>query len=373
MTSKYEIWYCDDAGRRINLLENIAFFSYARTVSGFSNCIVGLGFDNWVKNIPSVFNPDARIDIWRSPIEGVPTRREKSFWLRKHSVYTRQDGVRMIELFGRDAKDVLRRQYISSFPAAGLTGTIDNIMKYLVTNYVLGTATVPTGELTVDGNSSDGPSITVNYKSRNVLDALNELMDISVTKNKELSTNKKIYFDLEELNSSVNNGFGYRFATYPTLRGKDRTSGLLFSEENGNIVTPTYYEDYLEQQTAFDVFNIDVPAANATATSNDRYLSRWNYIRAGISSSETNVNINQSTANTELQKAAAAKVMNVSFVNSPGGPTQPRSLYGVDWDLGDLLPVKYAGIVFNTEVQVVYVSVNDKGEEMITGRSLLGE
>lgn len=373
MTARYELWLCDDSGVRINLLENIAFCSYARTVSGFSNCIVGLSFDKWVKLFPSIFRTDWRIDIWRSPIEGVPARREKSFFLRKYSVYTRQDGMRMIELFGRDAKDILRRQYVSSFPVAGLTDTIDNIMKYLVTNYVLGTATVPTGELTVDGNSSDGPSITVNYKSRNVLDALNELVDISVTKNNELSTNKKIYFDVEEVNSSINSGFGYRFATYATLRGRDRTSGLLFSEENGNIVSPTYYEDHLEEQTVFDVFNIDVPAANATATSNDRYLSRWNYIRAGTSSSETDVNINQSTANTELQKAAAAKVMNVGFVNSPGGPTQPRSLYGVDWDLGDLLPVKYAGKVFNTEVRVVYVSVDDKGEETITGRSLLGE
>jgi hypothetical protein len=148
---------------------------------------------------------------------------------------------------------------------------------------------------------------------------------------------------------------------------------LLFSEENGNIASPTYYEDYLDQFTVFDEFNADVPAANATANSNDQYISRWNYARAAASSSETDVNINQSLANTELQKNAAKKMMNVQFVNSPGSNVQPRSLYGVDWDLGDLLPVKYAGKVFNTEVKVIYVSVNDKGEETISGRSTLGE
>jgi hypothetical protein len=47
-------------------------------------------------------------------------------------------------------------------------------------------------------------------------------------------------------------------------------------------------------------------------------------------------------------------------------------LYGVDWDLGDLLPVKFAGKTFNVEVKVVYVSVDKDGKETITGRSTIG-
>jgi hypothetical protein len=47
----------------------------------------------------------------------------------------------------------------------------------------------------------------------------------------------------------------------------------------------------------------------------------------------------------------------------------PRSLYGIDWDMGDLLKVNYAGKQFEIEVINVYVSVNENGEEKITGRN----
>jgi len=275
MTARYEIYLCDDSGRRLKLLENVAFFSYARTVSGFSNCTVALPFDAWEKEMPSIFSLDWRIDIWRSPIEGVPARREKSFFLRKYVVYQRQDGMRIIELFGRDAKDMLRRQYIDTWTVAGNTNYIDDLMKYIVTNYLVGTTTVPTGELVIDGNASEGPSITTpNFLNRNMLDALDEMNDASESLNLTVSTNKVIYFDMIEDDSLITNGFGYNFRTYAELRGADRTSDLLFSVENGNINEPNYFEDFLDAHTVFDVYNEDEPTADASASNNDQYLSR---------------------------------------------------------------------------------------------------
>lgn len=373
MASRYEIWLCDDAGRRINFLTNLAFFSYARTAFGFSTCTVGMAFDAWQKIAPSIYTPDWRIDIWRAPSENVAMRREKSYLIRKYNVYQRQeDGVRVIELFGRDARDILRRQYLSSWPGGGMTDYLDDIMKYIVTNNIVGTSTVPAGEFAVDGDGSLGPLIVVDFDERNVLDVLNELQGMSESLNLVSSTNKKIYFDVEEDGSLVTNGFGYRFKTYATLRGGDRTKGLLFSVENGNIIEPNLYEDHLDSITAFDVFNQDDPTGDASVVSPDRYLSRWNYVVDGQSSSETNPTVNQNTAYAELQKRRYKKVLNVTFANSPGSADQPRSLYGVDWDLGDLLPVKFAGMTFDVEVKVVYVSVDKNGKETISGRSTLG-
>jgi hypothetical protein len=51
---------------------------------------------------------------------------------------------------------------------------------------------------------------------------------------------------------------------------------------------------------------------------------------------------------------------------------QPRSLYGLDWDLGDLLPVFFAEKYFTAEVVVVHVSVNEDGEESIVGMNTVG-
>lgn len=373
MPARYEIWLCDDAGRRINFLPEVAFFSYAIAVSGYSTCTVGLAFDVWEKIVPTVFSPDWRIDIWRSPSEGVNLRRERSYLLRKYNIYQRQeDGIRIIELFGRDAKDILRRQYLASFPDGGLTDYLDDIMKYIVANNIVGTSTIPSGEFTVDGDASLGPSVAVDFDERNVLDILNELREMSDSLNLQSSSNRKIYFDVVEDASLVSSGFGYRFKTYADLRGGDRTNGLVFSVENGNIIAPNLYEDHLEAISAYDIFNQDDPSGDASVESPDRYLSRWNYIKDGQSSSDTDPTINQNLAYAELQKRRYKKVLNVEFVNSPGSADQPRSLYGVDWDIGDLLPVKFAGMIFDVEVKVVYVSVDKDGKETLTGRSTVG-
>jgi hypothetical protein len=60
-------------------------------------------------------------------------------------------------------------------------------------------------------------------------------------------------------------------------------------------------------------------------------------------------------------------MLNVTFLDSPGSSYQPRSRYGIDWDLGDLLRVNYAEKNFGAMVAIVYVSINDQGKENISG------
>jgi len=53
----------------------------------------------------------------------------------------------------------------------------------------------------------------------------------------------------------------------------------------------------------------------------------------------------------------------------PIAQNTPESLYGIQWDLGDLLPVWYADKWFAVEVEVVYVAMDENGAENITGRT----
>ena len=174
-----------------------------------------------------------------------------------------------------------------------------------------------------------------------------------------------------EDDSLVSGGFGYRFRTYPSLRGADRTSGIVFSPENGNLVAPVYFEDYGEQVTGVYLYNQS--GLLTSAQSDDQYLSRWNFIKLDKSTDKTSATAALNDAYATLKKLGVNKQMNASFLNSPGSSEQPRSLYGLHWDLGDLLPVKYAGKAMNVEVAIVYVSVNENGEESITGKSVVGE
>ena len=86
MASRYELWLLDDSGRRITLLEDMAFFSYSRTVKGFSTVLVGIPYDAFVGKIYPIFEPDRRIEVWRSAGFGIPLRREGVYLLRKPKI-----------------------------------------------------------------------------------------------------------------------------------------------------------------------------------------------------------------------------------------------------------------------------------------------
>lgn len=369
--AKYEIYLTDDAGRRITLLNKFAFMSLSRTTIGYGTFHIGLPLKDF--NVAPIFLPDRRIEVWRSAGLGYTMRREGSFFLRKWNVYTREtDNMQILEFFGRSPIDILRRQSVISTTVANYSKTnpIDNMMKTIVSeNFISPQQTAPAGEFSVDGNVSLGPSISHTFYGQVVLDVLKDLRDASFTLNKTLSTNKKIYFDVVEGAPLSGGGFGYIFRTFAGLRGTDRTKATIFSVENGNIKDPSYYEDHLESATLADVVNLNSSASNGSATSSERYLSRWNDIHVVRQTSETLLAYNNTEANQILQGAVSDKSLNVSFVDSPGSDRQPRSLYGIDWDFGDLLPVRFARKDFNTEVAIVYLSLNESGEENIVGMS----
>lgn len=382
MSSQYEIWLCDDRGARLHLFPKIDNFAYSRTTQGLGTIQLSVPFDDYIKDVPSLFRPDWRLDVWRSPQKGISARREGSFLLGRYQIYQRtSDNVRIIEFYARSPVDILRRQCWET--DADQTDEIDDMMKNVVRGMFVtnpsATSTAPTvvnngvytytGEFAVDEDASDGPIVTSSFYLRPVLDILNDLRKSSFSLNLLSSSNTKIYFDVIEDESLASGGFGYRFRTYPNLRGSDRTSGIIFSPENGNLVAPVYFEDYQDEITG--IYLYDQGVLVASAQSDNQYLSRWHFVKRDRTTS-LSAAAAQNEAYSDLKKNAADKSMNATFLSSPGSPEQPRSLYGLDWDLGDLLPVKYAGKSMNVEVAIVYVSMNDQGEEKITGKSQVG-
>jgi len=385
MSATYEVWICDDRGQRKYLVEKFSSLSYSRTTHGFGTCQLILPYVKYFSAMGTLPRPDMRIDIWRSPYSGIPARREGSYLIRKVTIYRRTtDNVTMLELFGRSPLDILRRQaWRTNEP---ITDSIDNIMKTVVSGRFVTNLTAYStspnsfasgvytslGEFASDGNASDGPSITASFYLRNVLDILSDLKATSFSLNEIDPANKRIFFDLIEDESLVQNGFGYRFRTYPDLRGLDRTSGVVFSTENGNLQAPVYYEDYLDSVTSVFHFNSSATWLSQSAQSSDQYLSRWNYVESANTGSESDQAADLTRIYSELKEQKSKRVFTADFLNSPGSKNQPRSLYGVDWDMGDLLPTKFADQTFTSEVAIVYVGINDSGKETITGKTTVG-
>ena len=369
MSSSWEFWLCDDAGRRITLLQEIGFVAITRSTRGYGTIHLGLPYETYMQGVATVFQPDWRIDAWRSPEHGIPMRREGSFLLRKYRIYDRDtDDVRVIEFNGRSPLEILRRwsviNPIKSFFRKKLP--IDDMMKAIVTeSFVSPTPRVaPAGEFEVDGNMSLGPTVTRSFFGKVVLDILKELKATSFSMNEITPTDRRIFFDVVE-GPGLLNGFGYTFRTYADLRGTDRTGGLIFSVENGNLKAPAYEENYLEETT-------EAQSGKTAVQSPDINLSRWNRILEywdGASSTPTEQN---ARANAILRDKGKKLSVDATFLNTPGGRNKPRSLYGVDWDLGDLLRVQYGGKNVTAEVEIVYLALDESGRETVTAKNTVG-
>jgi hypothetical protein len=315
-------------------------------------------------------------------------RREETYLLREEIIDTREsDSMQIIRIFGRSGVDLLSRRFViqaEDTAYASKTAPIDDMMKAIVREQMLygscvdetgtldNTRAWPSGEFLVDQDQSFGPSTTKTFQDRNVLDVLKELKDASFALHDQAVTNRKIYFDMVETQIAGTNRFGWTFRTFADLRGSDRTYAVEFSLENENLKTPGYVKSHMDEINAVYVKN--GTTVQEVLDSNRVASSRWNrceYTRFGYY--EASAAGLTTIGNSELGAGIPREQLTAIFLNVPETGHSPRSLYGIDWDLGDLLPVNYAGLQFNAEVMIVYVSLNDQGKENITGRNKVGE
>lgn len=422
MSSSYEIWLLDDTGKRITLFQNYSFFSYARSVKGFGTFEIGMPYELYRKSVPIFFQPDWRIDVWRSPKTGVPMRREGMFLLRMPRLYTREDGMDIIVLYARDTKDLINRRHV--IQPAGTSYTrkqdyIDDMMKEIVRQQMLyGTATdadmvvdytraYPQDEFFVAGDVSLGPLYSKTFAERNVMDILRELQDASWQLYEINPVNQKIYFDvvpvdlramilyildeedgtaildesgnpiLDESSIDTNSNIGFRFETYAGLYGKDRSDGVVFSKANNNAKDISYSVNHFDEKNSAIVKGFGRGDSREWAVVDNTQAinqSRWNRIETFVdASTEPDQTRLEDFGYPALDANIPKEDLNATFLNVAGSEDTPESLYGIQWDLGDILPVYYADKKFLVEVQIVYVSMNDEGNETITGRSEVGD
>ena len=393
----YEIWLTDDSGQRMFPLEKYINFAYTRSSMYLSTLQIQFNFKEWVEMVNPFFRPDWRIEVWRSPAYGYPMRLEDVYMLRKPEVYTREgDAVQTFFLRGRNGVDLLNRRYVIQYTDTSYTTKetyIDDLMKAIVREQMLygscldytgvsdNDRAFPQGEFSVQDDLSIGPNAKLSFADRNVLDIMRELMELSFNMNLTLSTNRKIFFGVVpvELKGSTatlaepNARIGYEFRTFADLRGTDRTDGIEFSVENGNLKAPTYIESHFDEVNAVYVKGQGIDSGRATLEVENLTLinkSRWNRCEnVRTATYETDASGLQGEADVALGEGRPIFNLDAVFLNSPGSKNTPRSLYGIDWDMGDMLPASYAGKQFNIEVVNVYVSVDDMGNENITGRN----
>ena len=411
----------DDSGKRILLLQDIAYFSYSRSILNFGTLMIGVPYQKLRQKIDPVFKPDWRIDVWRSPATGLPLRREQTYLLRLYKIYTREsDNLQIIAFYGRDAKDLLRRRYViqpAGYSQTLKSGYIDDLMKEVVREQMLYGSCVdetgtqdnsrayPQDEFLVQGDLSLGPYYSSTFAEMNVLDVLKEFQDASIQYHEdEPLYYSRIYFDvvpfaaqglviyildeetgepildesgfplLDESSSEVTAVQGFEFVTWADLRGQDRTgNALVFSVENNNLKEPYYTLTYMDEEDSIIVKGFgrgDSRPVDQVSDTQAINASRWNLCEGfEDASTEPDATYLPDYAYPRLNEGAPQEEISCIFLNVPRSKDTPRSLYGVDWDLGDLLPVFYADKWFSVEVKTVYVAIDERGIETITGQN----
>lgn len=418
MGSSYEFWLLDDTGRRITLLQNYSYFSYSRSLLGFGTLLIGLPYDDFSSRVFPVFQVDRRIDVWRSPDTGEPMRREGTYLIRYPKIYTRKtDNMRMISFTGHDPTELLTRRYVIQAAGSAFTyktAPVDDLMKAIVREQMLwqsardvngaldDTRAFPSGEFTVQSDLGLGPSVSAAFADRNVLDVLKELKQASFQLNQNNLANRRIFFDvvpyditpvlikiLEEATSDAIldedgfpildeksievSGVGFQFQTFADLRGQDRTQDLEFSVENNNLEEPYYTQNFIDEVNAVIVKGFGRGDSRVSVWVEDSariHASRWNRMEGfKDGSQEPDQSKLADVGYPELFAGMPKEEISAVFLNTAGSPDNPRSLYPLEWDLGDLVKVSYAGKQFNVEVSIVYVAIDENGVETITGRN----
>lgn len=434
MSSKYEFWLLEDTGQRLALLNpedgpGISFFDYSRSLQGLGAIHFGMPLDEYKTLVPYPWKPDRMLDVWRSPSPDFEMLREGIWFIRKFNIYTRTtDHVTMIEFWGRDPKDLINRRFIVQPSETSYTrksGRIDDMMKQIVREqmefgYAVGYDGItdpdrewPQGEFSVEGENSLGPNITdpISIVDKNAMDVMKQLRDLSLQMNLDDPANRRIYFDVlpgasldwnqiwildeaaafeaildengdrlldeSSLAAIVPKNIYFQFQTFADVRGMDRTNGTIFSVENGNFSGVSYTIDELDEQNTIIMHGQGMGAGRLTVEVQDSeasHESRWARVEdVGNAASEVSAVALESDAKSALVPLRRKRILDGAFLNSPGSEDTPRSLYRVDWDLGDRLPVLYAGEAFNADVVIVYVSQDDHGNENISGRTSSNE
>lgn len=389
----YDLWMTDAYGARLALLDQETYFNYSISVHSIGTIQVGIPYEVIKKKLGygNVFLPDRQIEVWRNPGKGFSTNLERVYFIRKSNTYQRkEDGALMVSLYGRDAKDLLNRRYVIQAEETSptlKTDYADDMMKSIVSEQMLygsvlgkngvqnNNRAFPEAYFSVQGNTSRGPTITRDFSNKKVLDACREIHDATVEKNIASSANRVIYFDVMET-IGTNGRIGFEFQTFENYRGTDLTNGVRYSVDNGNIESPSLNLEYYDEVNA--VFSKGQGRGgnriNELVENTNRIgASPWARTELVISSSAKTTARAQAIGYQALRENRPIRRLDAVFLSTPGDRTHPQSLYGVDWKVGDLLPVNFAEQYFEVEVKIVYVSVNDAGVETLTGRTNVGE
>jgi len=369
MAGTYELWLTTDKGVRIQSLDNAKWFSASRVVNGIGRLSMGL---------PATFNtqllkPDRMVQVWRAPTGG-RLGLWRPYFIRKWRFQTTRTGLELINVYGSDPVDLLRRRIVTHFAGssnASKTGIeADDMMKDFVADAITdGNNPAPAGtrvwpDFSVQGDLTDGPQLDKAAAWQPLLTPGGGGLIADLAKAaKEAGT--EVFFDvvIKTVNAT---SITFEFRTYTGQPGMDVSDRVVFDQERGNLKEPFLEYDYSEELNYVYAGGPGEEAERVVTHVQDvaRYnVSQWNRCEGFIDAR------NQTTINATREVGRAFMTEHRPMRRFGGIPIDTAGTrFGRDWDVGYKVTARYRGQEFDSIVRSVVLNMNEQSEETIQAR-----
>jgi hypothetical protein len=320
---------------------------------------------------------DGQFEIWRR-YGGYPKHLEgdTGWFIRRAKPAMDQNGIEVIRVVAFSAAELLKRRSIPYVAGSSYTTKVgipwDNMMREVVyENFGPGAsyAGASYGDdparnlepwLTIEANQGYGASFPTDhtFSWAIVMNALQGIVD-------EVRSNG-VYCAMDVVRISPAH---YEFRVFLGARGMDHSQGtsnpVVLSRERKNLLAPSWDDNWEDE------FNFVYAAGQGqeddrivrTAQDDSRInISPFN--RREFVKQCSNVWIPesvQSEADAGLQAGRPKRLFTGTISQTPG------CIYGVHWGWGDIVTAEYKGRSFDCHVEAVTVTIDNIGNEIVTG------
>lgn len=352
----YTIKLLDPMGNLIYSIDNFLSFTYTRPLNDIGSLTVPLPYSFDV----SLLRLDGRLCVYRDGRLDTET-----VWLiRKVTKRLSSRGEKTIIVEAVSANELLKRRliaYASDTAYSEKTDQADDMMKQIVRENMGASATETSRSwasyLTVQADTSQGPSLTSSFAWANVMDTLQDISQATIT------AGSSVYFDVVAPTQST-----LEFRTYRDYRGIDHrfpggTNPVILSTERGNITEITRAYDWTNEVTYVyaNGGGFGSERGTATASSAERIGNSVFNRREATANAQTGAGESlQQTANAGLRSGRPVRIFDATLVNVPG------TEYGVHWGWGDLITAEYESESIDCSIDAIQISFA-KGKETIKG------
>lgn len=354
LEANYSVVIRDTSGTQLAIVDDYREFEYTRILNdaGF------MQLDASPEMIdPDWFQTDYIVEIWRKP-PGAPWMEDFMAFHRYKKFWYESDDMEWFRSIGPGPENLLKRRIIlppSGEAALLLSDEFTDVMRELVRGQASTGAAVARQlpGLTVEADTDEGSVLTYPYRYESLYDEVKTLSELGAD------------FSVEHLG-----GADFEFRVHYPSAGTDRRVGnvygnppVIFSLEMANMTEPEFEADRLNERTVVYVAGEESGALREIVERGSldgaEYDSPWNRVESFLESrQETSLGALMAYGDAFLVESREK----IGFM-CEATPTV-TSLYGVHWDLGDLVTGRYRGVDYDLQIIEIHVTVDEDGEHV---------